>query len=308
MKRDLLATIIMVGIFFCVTSVQAEIVQWQGNGHWYEVVVSGNPTWHEARDAAAIRTYNGINGYLATVTTTAEQEFLVSNFGGGGAINELWVGGYQDTEDPDYRENYGGWKWITGEPWNTGTDAPYFSFNNTYWDGRSEEYLITWWGNGGLNDYYKAGRDSKGYLVEYSTVLTDDDGDGFYNDVDCDDNDSSSYPGAPELCDGRDNDCDGLISNDEFDADGDGFRACEECNDNDADVNPDAYELPGDAIDDNCDGSLGNCDPGAEWKNHGQYVRCVAHETDALIEQGILTQEEGDALINSAAQSDVGKK
>jgi hypothetical protein len=34
----------------------------------------------------------------------------------------------------------------------------------------------------------------------------------------------------------------------------------------------------------------------------------VAHETDALIEQGYLTQEEGDALINSAAQSDIGKQ
>lgn len=57
-----------------------------------------------------------------------------------------------------------------------------------------------------------------------------------------------------------------------------------------------------------CDGSLGECDPTETWKNHGQYVRCVAHETDALIEAGIITQEEGDALVASAAQSDIGKK
>jgi hypothetical protein len=36
--------------------------------------------------------------------------------------------------------------------------------------------------------------------------------------------------------------------------------------------------------------------------------RCVAHETDALIAQGVLTQQEGDELISSAAQSDIGKK
>ena len=41
--------------------------------------------------------------------------------------------------------------------------------------------------------------------------LSDADGDGYFSDEDCDDNSSTIYPGAEELCDGVDNDCDGDI-------------------------------------------------------------------------------------------------
>lgn len=43
------------------------------------------------------------------------------------------------------------------------------------------------------------------------TVLTDQDQDGVYSDTDCNDNDKTIYPNAPEICDGKDNDCNGKI-------------------------------------------------------------------------------------------------
>ena len=44
--------------------------------------------------------------------------------------------------------------------------------------------------------------------------LTDDDGDGFSEfDGDCDDTNASIFPGAPEVQDGIDNDCDGILDN-----------------------------------------------------------------------------------------------
>lgn len=126
---------------------------------------------------------------------------------------------------------------------------------------------------------------------------------------DCDDNDSTVHPEASEICDGKDNNCDGQIDED-FDIDGDDYYQCGDeldCNDGDSSINPGSIEMPGNALDENCDGSLGSCDPNATWKNHGQYVRCVAHEVEELINNGLITQEEGDDLINSAAQSEIGK-
>jgi len=43
---------------------------------------------------------------------------------------------------------------------------------------------------------------------------------------DCDDSDALRFPGGPELCDGKDNNCDGVIPPSEGDGDGDGYVAC----------------------------------------------------------------------------------
>ncbi|MEM9489510.1 MAG: MopE-related protein [Myxococcota bacterium] len=85
----------------------------------------------------------------------------------------------------------------------------------------------------------------------------DDDGDGFAVDVDCDDGDRFIYPGAPEPCDGVDNDCDGTTDNG-WDNDGDLWTSCRgDCRDLDPTSYPGATELP-DGIDNNCDGRIDN--------------------------------------------------
>ncbi len=105
----------------------------------------------------------------------------------------------------------------------------------------------------------------------------DDDGDGHTADEDCDDTDEAVFPGAAELCNGRDDNCDGQT--DEGlptavwfrDIDGDGFgdldgavEACAEppdhaandwdCDDSDASINPSAPEPCGGG-DRDCDGN-----------------------------------------------------
>ena len=55
---------------------------------------------------------------------------------------------------------------------------------------------------------------------------------------------------------GVDNDCDGVVPEDERDQDGDGLSACQgDCDDDDADTYPGAPEVPGDGIDQDCDGN-----------------------------------------------------
>ena len=99
-------------------------------------------------------------------------------------------------------------------------------------------------------------------------------GAGFAEATECNDSDASVNPGAVELCDGIDNDCDGDIDEGVTgtyfdDADGDGFGAgapiesCvatgqqvtneSDCDDTDGEIHPGAAEIC-DGIDNDCDG------------------------------------------------------
>lgn len=89
----------------------------------------------------------------------------------------------------------------------------------------------------------------------------DSDKDGYTPPYDCDDVNPIVHPGAEEICDGKDNDCDGLIDEGcftctvEWDRDGDSFIACNDCDDHDRTVYPGAAELC-DRKDNDCDGII----------------------------------------------------
>jgi hypothetical protein len=55
---------------------------------------------------------------------------------------------------------------------------------------------------------------------------TDDDDDGIIDALDCAPKEAKAFPGAPEICDGVDNDCDGITDNNFADSDKDGVANC----------------------------------------------------------------------------------
>jgi hypothetical protein len=64
------------------------------DGHYYDYVASSGIGWTAARDAAAALDHNGEAGYLATVTSAAENEFIRSNFSlGAVGFAGAWLGG-----------------------------------------------------------------------------------------------------------------------------------------------------------------------------------------------------------------------
>jgi len=93
------------------------------------------------------------------------------------------------------------------------------------------------------------------------------DGDGYSTaggtcgPVDCDDTNSTVFPGALEICDTRDTNCDGFVPASEADTDGDGVPICAgDCDDTNATVFPGATEICDDGVDNDCDGEVDQYD------------------------------------------------
>ncbi|MDP2306912.1 MAG: putative metal-binding motif-containing protein [Pseudomonadota bacterium] len=135
----------------------------------------------------------------------------------------------------------------------------------------------------GVQSSFYADADGDGFGDPGATALACEASAGWVADLtDCNDTTAAAYPGALEVCDGLDDDCDGEVDEEVLgtfyaDTDGDGYgdpaavsTACEagsgwvadasDCDDTNAAYNPGAAETCSDPEDYNCDGSVGYAD------------------------------------------------
>ncbi|MCK6530435.1 putative metal-binding motif-containing protein [Myxococcota bacterium] len=186
----------------------------------------------------------------------------------------------------------------TGLGWKPTTRT---TMTQATYDALTAEGTATW--------YWRVqGRDAAGTTTNTApraiTLTTQDaDGDGYvdegYGGTDCDDADGAIHPGAAEVCNGFDDDCDGVTDNgggtawyDDSDGDGHGHPsvmvlACDapagfvavgdDCDDSSASIHPGATEAScSDGVDQDCDGSDGECE-GYRW-NYVGVGDCSGHD------------------------------
>ena len=146
------------------------------NGHYYKSVAVADIDWADARTAAKSedQQYNGLTGYLATITTASENTFVV-----GKLATSAWIGG-SDTGTEKI------WKWMDGPEADTtftcqtdggGTGA-------TITDCTEQSYLN--WVSGEPNQHSGNNEDCMHYYGTGENA-------GKWNDYVCDNNAVDSY-------------------------------------------------------------------------------------------------------------------
>jgi len=136
------------------------------NGHYYQYVQSEGITWFEANDRASGSKYKGFNGYLVTINTPEEHNFLLQNFMH--YDNAIYIGASDAASE-------GTWKWLNENTifysgsncvgfclWGYDEPNGYYSENYAYW-----RFFSTWRRDIGWVDY-RINPDVYGFIVEYS--------------------------------------------------------------------------------------------------------------------------------------------
>lgn len=132
-----LATLVFSGDNLGEYTIDATIVSGDGevfnpsNGHVYQTVFAVGINWYDANTAAELLEYNGSSGYLATITTQEEDEFIRARLS-----NDGWIGA-SDADDQGTGE--GDWNWVGGDDagtsfWSGGIEGSPVGESYANWD------------------------------------------------------------------------------------------------------------------------------------------------------------------------------
>jgi cysteine-rich repeat protein len=151
-------------------------------GHFYRYVAYGEEddrSWYIAKDAATRAGYFGLRGYLATVSSDAENAFVTSKLSGTG-----WIGASDEAEE-------GIWRWVTGPEGLMDNGLGLHFFTQPSEDGIggtggvAENGLYNAWSGGEPNDWRDDGGEGEDCAHFYL--------DGLWNDFRWDNSDIEGY-------------------------------------------------------------------------------------------------------------------
>ncbi len=142
-----------------------------GNNHFYQFITASGISWTNAKTAAEQLTFFGRQGYLATVTSAAENQFILSKIQGQG-----WMGA-----SDEQTENV--WKWMTGPEAGTqfwqglsngsATGGLYNNWASGEPNNAGNEDYAHFLTNGQWNDYPLTLGGISGYVVEFGGLSND---------------------------------------------------------------------------------------------------------------------------------------
>lgn len=155
-----------------VTFMIGSAIPYGQNNHYYEFVTNQGISFTNAKTAAENLTFYGLKGYLATITSQAENQFVVSKLQGQG-----WFGASDAASE-------GVWKWVSGPEagsqfWQGGINGSIVGGLYNNWQtgepnnccgGENYIHFLT---NGKWNDYPLSLSSIQGYVVEYGGMPGD---------------------------------------------------------------------------------------------------------------------------------------
>lgn len=159
------------------------------NGHFYEYI-TGTFTWSAAKTDAASKTFYGQQGYLATITTANENEFIRQKL-----ASDAWIGASDDythinlaTGSSTYADQAaaeGRWYWVTGPVGEKGTQfsngngtpsavgGRYMNWNTSEPNNSGSEHYGEIYASNSVGKWNDLGSNTLGYVIEYGGMAGD---------------------------------------------------------------------------------------------------------------------------------------
>lgn len=135
------------------------------NRHVYQVIEDSGISWEDAKTAAENTTYGGVNGYLATITSEQEHDFIRERISDSG-----WIGATDAGVEGD-------WRWVTGPEGNEDSGDGLLFWVGDEEEGAAEPDQYENWNDGEPNDGGEGEDCGQIWFTESS--------DGLWNDLDC---------------------------------------------------------------------------------------------------------------------------